>query len=193
MSSVVPYFDGHRPYQDVPFQYSLHVMQSPGAEVQHYEYLHSDNSDPVEQLSKRLSQDIGPKGSVLVWWESFEKSRNDEMGEMLPKYKKFYQDVNDRVIDLIVPFFDSYYVDKRFGGSASIKDVLPVLAPKLSYKELGIQEGRAAQRDWMGAVLDGEHPDEKDKILSDLLKYCDLDTLAMVEIYKKLLGVKIEL
>ncbi len=189
MSSLEPYFDGHRPYQDVPFQYSLHVIESPGAEVKHFGYLHTIKTEPALPLSESLSKHIGPTGSVLVWWESFEKGRNEEMGEMLPQFKKFYQDVNDRVVDLITPFYDFYYVDKRFGGSASIKEVLPVLVPQLSYKELGIQEGRAAQRIWMETILKNKHPKEKVKILSDLIEYCKLDTLAMVEIYMKLCGI----
>lgn len=184
LSSVVPYFDNHKPYQDIPFQYSLHIIDSPGAEIRHTGYLHSENSDPVRLLSESLMQNIGPKGSVLVWWESFEKGRNDDMGVMLPEFKKFYKELNGRVIDLITPFFDFYYVDKRFGGSASIKDVLPVLVPELSHKDLDISEGRAAQRLWMEAILDDKRPVEKEKILKDLWDYCKLDTLAMVKIWE---------
>lgn len=183
LSSVVPYFDGHRPRQQVPFQYSLHVIDSPGAEPRHIEYLHSENSDPIGPLSESLAYNIGPKGTVLVWWEGFEKGCNKDMGEMLPKYKKFYEDINERIVDLIEPFFNFYYVDKRFGGSASIKDVLPVLIPELSHKDLDISEGVAAQRLWMEAVLDNKR-DDKEKILKDLWDYCKLDTLAMVKIWE---------
>ena len=108
---------------------------------------------------------------------------------MLPEYKEFYEKLNERVLDLMVPFSNGWYADKGFKGSASIKSVLPVLVPELSYKVLGIQEGGAAQRLWMEAVLDGKRDGEKDKILSDLEEYCGLDTLAMVEIYKKLQSV----
>ena len=90
-------------------------------------------------------------------------------------------------MDLKVPFSNSWYVNKDFGGSASIKDVLPVLVPSLSYKDNDISDGKTAQRMWMEAVLDGKRNGEKDKILDDLDKYCKLDTLAMVEIYKRLL------
>lgn len=184
LSSVVPYFDGHKPYQQVPFQYSLHIIEKPGTEPKHIEYLHKENSDPVMPLSESLAYNIGPKGSVLVWWEGFEKSCNQQMGEMCPKYKKFYEDVNNRVVDLIEPFFNYYYVDKKFGGSSSIKDVLPVIAPELSHKDLDISEGGAAQRLWMEAILDEKRPKEKEKILRDLWDYCELDTLAMVKIWE---------
>ena len=186
MSGLIPYFDGHRPYQQVPFQYSLHILSSPDAELEQHEYLHRENSDPSRPVVEQLIQDIGTEGTVLVWYEQFEKSRNSELGDMLPEYKEAMEAINDRVVDLILPFKNKWYDDPRFEGSASIKQVLPVLCPELSYKDLGIQEGGSAQRLWMEAVLDDKRADQKDKILSDLLEYCKLDTLAMVKIYKKL-------
>ena len=73
MSGLIPYFDGHRPYQQVPFQYSLHILESPEAAITQKEYLHRDNSDPSRPLTEQLLKDIGNKGSVLVWFEGFEK------------------------------------------------------------------------------------------------------------------------
>ena len=89
----------------------------------------------------------------------------------------------------MVPFSSSWYVHKDFGGSASLKKVLPVLVTQLSYKELGIHEGAAAQRLWMEAVLYGKREDSKEQILRDLEEYCKMDTLAMVEIYRQLRAV----
>ena len=94
--------------------------------------------------------------------------------------------INNRVVDLMVPFKAKLYDDPRFEGSASIKKVLPVLVPSLSYKVLDIQEGGTAQRLWMEAVLDEKRADQKDQILDDLYEYCKLDTLAMVEIFNVL-------
>ena len=188
MSGLIPYFDGHRPYQQVPMQYSLHTLLSPEAELKHREFLHSENSDPSRPLVEQLIGDIGTEGSVIVWFEGFEKARNSELGDMLPEYKDAMEAINNRVVDLIIPFKQKWYDDPRFEGSASIKKVLPVLCPELSYKTLGIQEGGSAQRLWMEAVLDGTRETEKDQILADLLEYCKLDTLAMVEIYSALNG-----
>jgi hypothetical protein len=190
LSSVVPYFDGLGPYKQLPFQYSLHVLESPEAELQHFEYLHSDNSNPIEPLSETLKSQIGTKGTVLVWYEGFEKSCNDLMGKIAPQFRDFYKSVNARVIDLMKPFSEGAYVHKDFCGSASIKKVLPVLIPELSYKDLDINKGDAAQRLWMEAVLEGKRETEKEKILADLLKYCELDTLAMVKIYQFLENLK---
>lgn len=188
LASVVPYFDGHRPYQQVPFQYSLHVIESPGAEMRHYMYLHEENSDPVPALTDSLRENIGTSGSIIVWNESFEMSCNDDMGRMYPEHAEFYKAVNERVVDLMKPFFNFWYVDKKFEGSASIKKVLPVLVPELSHKELPISEGGAAQRLWMEAVLDGKREGERENILKNLRDYCELDTLAMVRIYDYLVN-----
>ncbi len=187
LSSVVPYFDGLGPYQQLPFQYSLHVLESPGAQVRHYEYLHSDSFNPIKPLTQALKSQIGSTGTVLVWYELFEKGRNDLMGAMVPEYKEFYENLNERIVDLMTPFSTGAFVHKDFFGSASIKKVLPVLIPELSYKDLDIQTGGAAQRLWMEAVLDGKRAGGKDKILSDLSKYCELDTFAMVRIYQYLI------
>jgi hypothetical protein len=139
LMSLVPYFDGQRPYQQVPFQYSLHILQTPDTELEQREYLHRDNSDPARPLTEQLIKDIGDAGTVLVWYEGFEKARNRELGDMFPEYKKAMDAINDRVIDLMVPFKNKWYDDPRCEGSASIKKVLPVLCPELSYKSLGIK------------------------------------------------------
>ena len=111
------------------------------------------------------------------------------MASHLPEYEEFYNDLNSRIVDLMLPFAKGWYAHKDFLGSSSIKNVLPVLVPELTYKSLGIQDGNTAQRQWMEAILDGDKNNEKEKILSDLIEYCKLDTLAMVEIYRKLMVV----
>lgn len=188
LMSIVPYFDGFKPYQQVPFQYSLHILDAPDAKPRHLEYLHRDNSNPAESLSRTLKSQIGETGSVVTWNMSFEKRCNTLLGSLVSDYAEFYESLNARIVDLMVPFAGDWYVDKGFHGSASIKNVLPVLVPELSYKALGIQEGGSAQRLWMEAVLDGKRDGEKEQILSDLIEYCGLDTLAMVDIYRKLVS-----
>ena len=187
MSSVIPAFDGYRPYQQVPFQYSLYILEKPGGELIHKEYLHTEKTDPVPGLLKQLEKDFLGIGSVISWYMSFEKSRNTEMGKRCPEYDNFLLGVNDRMVDLMTPFSKGWFVDKDFFGSASIKYVLPALLPEFSYKELDISNGGQAQRVWMQTVLEGRNPKEKEKIMKDLIKYCTLDTYAMYAIYKYLL------
>lgn len=189
LSSVVPYFDGLGPYKQLPFQYSLHRLDKIDGHLEHFEYLHTDNSNPIKSLTETLKSQIGDHGTILVWFEGFEKSCNELMGKIAPEYAEFYSNINARVVDLMAPFSNGHYVHKDFFGSASIKNVLPVLIPELSYKDLDIHAGGAAQRLWMESILGGKRENEKEKILADLLKYCELDTLAMVRIYQFLVNL----
>jgi len=186
LASIVPYFDGMKPYKQYPFQYSLHILDSPEAELRHVEFLQRDNNSPLQPLSEALKSQIGETGSVITWNMNFEKGCNTLIGSLLPEYKDFYEKLNERIVDLMLPFSNCWYVDKDFKGSTSIKSVLPVLVPELSYKVLGIQEGGAAQRLWMEAVLDDKRGEEKENILKNLVEYCGLDTMAMVKIYEYL-------
>lgn len=185
-SSIIPQFDGIKPYQQVPFQYSLHIQEHEGAELTHKEFLHTENSDPCMALLKQLKEDIGRTGTIFVWYEAFEKGRNIELMEMCPDYKGVLENVNNRILDLMIPFSNGWFVDKAFGGSASIKKVLPVLVSEISYKKLAIQEGATAQRLWMECVFEGQKPAEKNQLMQNLLEYCKLDTLAMVQLFKVL-------
>lgn len=185
-STVIPKFDGCQPYKDYPFQYSLHILDSPGAELRHEEYLHQENSNPMPQLIEKLKIDIGESGTVLTWNMSYEKGCNDRMASFYPEYKEFLESLNQRINDLMIPFSEMWFVDKDFFGTAQLKKVLPVLTPELSYKELNVSDGLSARRDWTQTILEGENQDQKAKIMSDLSKYCTLDTYAMVKILEKL-------
>lgn len=190
LASIVPPFDGLKPYQQLPFQYSLHVLNSPDADPEHREFLHTLDTNPVPELLAQLQEDIGDKGSVLVWYEGFEKACNKLMAELYPEYAIFLNQVNDRVVDLMLPFKNGHYVDKDFMGSASIKKVLPVLAPDLSYGDMDVSEGQSAQRLWMEAVYTDKNSEtEKSKLMESLREYCELDTYAMVRIFEFLLAL----
>lgn len=182
----MPPFEGMRPYQQVPFQYSLHILDSPDSKLRHEEYLHREGTNPCKDVAEALRSHIGDRGTVLAWNMGFEKSCNKTLAEEVPELKDFLLNLNDRMNDLMLPFSKLWYVDKDFYGSASIKKVLPVLVPTLSYAELGIHEGASAQRLWMQGVIDGKDSVDKEVLFADLLEYCKLDTLAMVEIFNVL-------
>lgn len=186
LGSVIPPFDGMRPYQQLPFQYSLHVIPSPGVTPIHTYFLHTENSNPAPDLISQLREDIGSTGTILTWNQSFEMGCHNTMAAMFPEHADFLHSLNDRVRDLMEPFASGWYVDARFGSSASIKKVLPVLVPTLSYDDLSINNGAMAQQLWMGTILDKVMESETDTIMNDLLRYCELDTLAMVEIFNYL-------
>jgi hypothetical protein len=185
-SPAVPLFDGYKPYQRVIFQYSLHVKKSPDAPLEHYQYLNTKISDPTAELAGSLAGIIGDKGSVIAWNKSFEMGCNREMRERKKQYALFLKSVNERMYDLMQCFKKGYYVHKDFKNSASIKKVMPVLVPKLSYGELNIQEGGTASASWLKAADPKLGPKEREKIAKDMYDYCRLDTLAMVEILEVL-------
>lgn len=185
VSTALPMFNDCKPFQQIPFQYSLHVLREPDGELEHHEYLSETGSHaPVANLLESMRKNIGDAGSVIVWYKGFETSRNREMAETHPEYADFLMGVNDRVFDLMDVFSKQHFVHHQFNGSSSIKKVLPVLVPEFSYKELDIQNGATASVRWYDAVM-GNMPDDEAKHTFDaLLKYCCLDTLAMVKIYK---------
>jgi len=183
---AIPLYDGYKPYQQMVFQYSLHVIDGE-SEMKHYEFLAKEDKDPVPDMMKLMTQQIETKGgTIIVWNKSFETGRNSEIGNMYPEHKEYMETVNERVYDLMEVFSQGLYQDYRFKGSASIKKVLPILVPELSYKDLEIQEGQAAQMNWYEMVFKMKDRDQKEKTYKELLKYCKLDTLAMVKIWEVL-------
>lgn len=186
--SAIPKYSGYRPYQQIPFQFSLHIIESPDGESVHYDFIYTDQGCPDEFFSKALEKHLPKTGSVVVWNQKFEKGINKQLGEHLPDYKNFMEDVNNRVVDLMIPFYGktTMYDHPKFMGSASIKYVLPALVPHLSYKEMHIQEGGTASDTW-NRIVSGEYSEkDRDMKIEALKEYCHLDTLAMVEIWRVL-------
>lgn len=186
VNPAIPLLDGTIPHQQIVFQYSLHVLDSPSTDLRHTEYLCRDSSaESFKKLVNQMRTDIGDAGSIIVWNKSFEAGRNREMGKLFPEHEQFLAHVNDRIYDLMDIFSKNYYVDPGFHGSNSIKYVLPVLVPHLSYKDLAIGRGDLASVRWY-EVVTGEDNSGAEQVFSDLLKYCELDTLAMAEIFNVL-------
>lgn len=187
-SYAIPQFDGIRPFQQMCFQYSLHTLDAPGGELKHSYFLSHGEDDPPRAMAAKLQQDLsGGIGTVFVWYEAFEKTRNTEMAAMFPEFAPFFEDVNARTYDLMKIFSDNLYIHPAFKGRSSIKKVLPVLRPELSYADLGIGDGMTASISWYRAAKwDTIDARERQQIFADLLKYCELDTRAMVEIFNEL-------
>ena len=181
----VPIYDGTSPYQNIPFQFSLHVITKPGAMVEHYEFLSEGKDDPRPAFLVKLKQDIGPKGNILVYYAAFEKSRLKELAGAFPEYQEWVESINGRIVDLNVPFRDFSYYHPQQLGSSSLKHVLPALT-NLSYADLEIGEGTTASLKFMEAVFNNIPDEEWQKIRTDLLTYCGQDTGGMIDILKKL-------
>ena len=189
---AVPQFEGVRPFQQMCFQYSLHTIQAPGVAMKHSYFLSRGDDDPPRAMAAHLKEAMSDGiGTVFVWYEAFEKTRNSEMAEMFPEFAEFFLEINDKTCDLMKIFSDGLYVHPDFKGRTSIKKVLPVLCPQLSYTDLGIGDGMTASISWFRAATWGGVMDEerRKKIFEDLEKYCELDTLAMVEIFNHLVNI----
>lgn len=184
-ASAIPRIDGVKPHQHIPFQVSIHTMQKDGS-IEHFEYL-ADALEYPDKLIEFMETSTGKTGTFISWHASFEMSKNKDMIEMLPQYKDYLSYMNNSMFDL-EDIFKTDYVDYRFQGSTSIKKVLPVLLPELTYNDLDVQDGTMALDLWGRMVLDEDFNDDIEEARKNLLAYCELDTLAMVELYNKLIN-----
>jgi hypothetical protein len=186
----VPLFNGYHPYQNIVFQYSLHVLTEEdaknGLEPKHFEFLLLEG-DPVDRIAESLRQNIGDTGSVVSWFKKFENARNREIADMVVDRvrSEFVRSLVGRTYDLMDIVENQYYVHHGFKGSSSIKKVQEVLASEYSYKKLhGVQNGTdaiEAYRQISRGELTGSALEEK-KL--DMLKYCKYDTEVMYVIWK---------
>lgn len=183
--SAVPLFDNSRPYQQIPFQYSLHIMDKPGANLQHYEFLAQPGQDPRSELLDTLLKIIPKDACILAWNQSFEISVIRKLGELFPEKQKRVELLIENFRDLMAPFRSRNIYLWQSKGSYSIKSILPILVPELSYKDMDIADGGMAMDAYhqMGSIDDHE---ELMKLRNALLEYCKLDTLAMVRILEKM-------
>jgi hypothetical protein len=180
----VPEFDNSKPYQQIPFQYSLHVLRAPDTERIHYAYLGDGINDPRKDLITSMLQHLGTVGSIICYNMSFEKGRIKELIHIFPDYENELLAINARVVDLMIPFAKRWYYHPLFLGRYSIKTVLPVLVPDLRYDELIIQEGGTASLVYAQLKLQDEFTAATQR--EQLLAYCELDTLGMVRIMQHL-------
>jgi len=184
---AIPEFDGYSPYRRIPFQFSLHILRDETGEPEHVEFLHLDRTDPTLAVAELLAQTIGPEGTVLVWYAPFERGVNKEIGERLGgDHAARMDDINGRMQDLRDIFAKQHFVHPAFRGGTSIKDVLPVLVPELSYEGMAISDGTMASERWWAMTAPGMSADERKSIEAALRDYCRQDSLAMYRIWRVL-------
>jgi hypothetical protein len=179
----VPYWPGTRPYQQVPFQYSLHCLTDAG-ELSHAEFLAQPDTMPAAALAEQLIRDCGKEGSIIAYNAGFERRCIYQLAEWVPEQATELKAIASRVVDLL-PVARAHYYHPSQKGSWSLKQVLPAIVPELSYAELdGVQNGGMAQT----AFAEWLHPattKERQKTLTgQLLRYCALDTVALVKIWQ---------
>lgn len=187
MQPVIPEFVGTKPYQQIPFQYSLHIMQADGT-LEHKEFLAKSGPDPRRAIAESLCKDIPVGSCVIAYNMGFEKGRINELSDAFPDLYAKLRGITLHMEDLIEPFRLGYYYKKEMGGSLSIKSVLPAIFPndpELDYHNLeGVHNGGEAMS--IFPKIKNMPLDEQKTARHNLLKYCELDTYAMVKIWQEL-------
>lgn len=186
INSAIPKFDNSKPYQQIPFQFSLHIQDKSNGELRHISFLAEGKEDPRPALLKSLKDNLGDKGDILVYHKPFEKMVLKELAEFFPEYSELIE--NNfllRIKDLKDIFDKFYYYDQRQRGSVSIKYVLPILSD-LKYDGLDIRKGDVASFEFSRVTYGDVSEEERQRIMEALKKYCALDTMAEVEIVKAL-------
>lgn len=184
---AVPEYEGTSPYQQIPFQYSLHIEYEDGT-LDHKEFLAKEGQDPRRELAERLIEDIPMDACPVAYNMSFERTVILHLAEAFPDLSEHLLNIRENMHDLMVPFQKQHYYSAMMQGSYSIKYVLPALwpgDPELDYHNLeGVHNGSEASAAFADMV--NHSPEEIAIMRENLLKYCWLDTYAMVKVLRKL-------
>ena len=183
-SSAIPVYPNTAPYAQIPIQYSLHRCSELGKIIGHWEYLADPAKNCLRELAERLIQDCGKKGTVFQYTQ-FERQIINGLIEHFPDLKKKLEMIISRLVDLCRLIRDNYY-DPGFHGSFSIKKVLPVMVPNLSYEQLEISDGQDASATFALMIKGKYGKEEMGEKRKEMLQYCRMDTLAMVRVHGEL-------
>lgn len=185
VNPALPRFAGMRPYDQIPFQWSVHMQPQQGAAPEHFEFLATDSSDPRKAFISRLCDVIGDGGSIVVYSQQFERQRLLDLASWLPEFSGRIKKIQQRLWDLLPVVRDHVY-HPAFAGSYSLKSVLPALVPEMTYEGMAVADGLAAGLAWRTLVRGVLDRDEQSRIMKALLDYCSKDTLGMVGLVEKL-------
>ncbi len=189
--SAVPEFDNTRPYQQVPFQFSLHIVREAGAAPEHHSYLSEGASDPRPEFLGLLRDRLGQDGPVICYNAAFERGITEAAVEVVPAFQGWWKKTEKRFVDLLVPFRSFAYYHPGQIGSASLKAVLPALTGGTGYEGLDICDGGQAAWEYRRVTFGKVDPDERARIRRQLEEYCGLDTEAMIRIVATLEALKL--
>ena len=185
VNPALPRFVGTHPYDQIPFQWSVHVERQPGAAPEQFEFLATDKSDPRRAFVSALCDSLGERGSIVVYHQQFESQRLSDLASWLPEFSSRITKIQRRLWDLL-PIIRNHVYHPAFGGSYSLKSVLPALVPEMSYAGLEVADGQAAGLAWESLVGGDCGEGESQRKKKALLDYCGQDTLGMVRLVEKL-------
>ena len=184
VNPAIPRFSGMRPFDQLPFQWSVHVQRQPDAAHEHYEFLATDGADPRREFITSLCSALGESGSIVVY-APFESQRLSELAAWLPESEKQIKNIQCRLFDLL-PVVRNHVYHPQFAGSYSLKAVLPALVPEMSYDGMAVANGQDAGLAWESLLRGTLDEGERLKVTRALLDYCGQDTLALVKLLEKL-------
>ncbi len=182
---AVPKFTDSRPYQRIPFQFSLHLAHTDD-HIEHLSFLADGKNDPRPAFLEHLKNALGTHGAIVVYNEVFEKGVLKELGRDFPEYEGWVNEILPRVIDLLKPFREFHYYNPEQNGSASIKDVLPAITNE-GYEGMKIDNGMDASISFEEITFGNVSPEEKARVRNELEEYCKMDTFAEVRIVEELM------
>lgn len=189
INPAIPQYPGTRPYQQVPFQFSVHMLEHPNAEVIHHEYLHQDESDPRPPLIEKLLEVCGKKGSIVAYYSQFEAQRLQEMADAFDHHRDELTSLISRLVDPLPIIRENIYREE-FAGSFSLKIVAPtLLGLKYTYDHLTVKDGLAAQRAFKEIISSKTADSRKSFLVQACLDYCKQDTLVMVKLVEYLFNL----
>jgi len=191
INPAIPKYTGLKPYDHITFQFSCHILRIQRSSVEHVEHLAEGDSDPRPELAKVLIHCLGKQGSIIAYNQSFEKTRIEELARNFPSLANELRDLLPRFIDLR-DAFSKYYYHPDFHGSSSIKEVLPVLVPTMTYDGMEVCDGGGAQVYFLKLFDSNITPEERKKCRQALLAYCKQDTLAMVELLRSIQKIALD-
>ncbi|HAV10263.1 MAG TPA: DUF2779 domain-containing protein [Dehalococcoidia bacterium] len=183
--TAIPLFNGTRPYQRIPFQFSLHIQKHTPSDPKHFSFLAEGTEDPRPAFLVELRKMLGSKGSIIVYNQSFEEGVLREMALAFPEYDEWVNNTCSRMVDLWRPFKNFYYYHPAQDGSGSLKSVLPALTG-MGYSDLHISEGQMASVEYFRVTYGNASEEDRQSVKENLLKYCGRDTEGMVWIIEKL-------
>src|SRR5438477_2580225 len=189
VSLAIPRWDGCRPWQNVPVQFSCHVEER-GRGLVHHEWLAAGPADPRPALADAVVAACAGARRIVAYYASFERECIRQLAEAVPRLAPELERIERRLVDLL-PLVRNYVYHPDFGGSFSIKRTLPALVPGLSYADLEIREGETATLELMRLLFadDELQAGERVDLRAALLRYCERDTWAMVRMLEQLRGL----
>jgi predicted RecB family nuclease len=185
VNPAIPRFAGMRPYDQIPFQWSLHLQRERSAAPEHFEFLAMDKSDPRPAFISALCDALDDRGNIVVYHQQFESQRLADLASWLPEFSGRISRIQHRLCDLL-PIVRGHVYHPAFAGSYSLKSVLPALVPEMSYAGLEVADGQAAGLAWESLISGDCSEAERQRKRKALLDYCGQDTLGMVKLLESL-------